>query len=184
LSRQLGFDGRDDGHGDFVLQIEDVLDLAVVTLGPYVITAGRLDQLRANPNTAGTLTQASFQHVAHAHLLADALDVNGLSFVSEGGVARGDEEPAELGKRGDDVLGDTVGQKLLLWVRAHVCEREHRYGRFVGKFQGWFGRRGHLRFARVKQHSVSPHRLFDILDLLLAHEFVAIRQLLTNRGSY
>src|SRR5262249_3703459 len=43
-------DGGGDRMGQFVLHREDIAQVAVVTLGPYVIACLRFDQLRGNGN--------------------------------------------------------------------------------------------------------------------------------------
>src|SRR5215831_1533237 len=59
--------------------------------------------------------------------------MDGNTFVDERGVARDHEEPAQLGKRDDDVLGDAVGKIFLFRIAAHIDEGEHSNGGPIGQ---------------------------------------------------
>ena len=50
-----------------------------------------------------------------------------LALVGEAGVAADHEQAADLAQIGDDVLGDPVGEILLLRIAAHVVERQDGY---------------------------------------------------------
>ena len=57
--------------GDFVVQEEDVRQLASVALRPTVKCARRLDQLCGDSNLITSDTHATFQHVFHTQALPD-----------------------------------------------------------------------------------------------------------------
>ena len=132
---KLRLDGGDDGLGDLVLHGEHVGEVAVVALGPEMAAGGDVVELRGDAHAVAALADAAFEHVAHAELVGDLLQVNGLALVDERGVARDHEEPAQLRQRGDDVLADAVGEILLLRIAAHVGEGQHRDGGPVGQRQ-------------------------------------------------
>ena len=46
-----------------------------------------------------------------------------LSLISEGRISSDHKKPSDLGKPGNEIFGDTVRQKLLLWITRHVVER-------------------------------------------------------------
>ncbi len=81
-----------------------------------MVARGRVDQLGGNAHPVGRLAHASLEHVLDAELARDPLHVDCLALVGERRVARDDEEPAEARQRGDNVLGDAVGEVLLLGV--------------------------------------------------------------------
>ena len=130
---QLGLDCCCDGEGDLVLKFEDVVQFAVVAFSPDVIAACRFDQLRGDTDAVGSLADASLKDITHTEFLPDLLDVDGGAFVGECRIACGHEEPAELGKRGDYVFRNPVGEELLLGIARHILERQHRDRWLVGE---------------------------------------------------
>ncbi len=123
--QELRLDCSDNLPGDFVLQGEDVCQIAVVAVGPDVVIRRGIDQLRGNAHTITALAHAALQHVAHAQFAGDALNVDRLALVGERRIARDDEEPAQLRQTSDDVLGNAVGEIFLLGVATHIGERQH-----------------------------------------------------------
>ncbi len=118
--------GRDDRRGHLVLDREDVLELAVVALGPDVPVGLGVDQLHGDAHPVAGLAHAALDHVLDAELRGDVLDPHRLALVHEGGVARDHEQVPKARQRGDDVLGQAVGEELLLGIAAHVDERQDR----------------------------------------------------------
>jgi len=119
--------GDSDRHslGDLVLQREDVGKIAVVALGPDVLAALGLDQLRGDADAIAGFAQAAFEHIAHTELASDLLHIDRAALVAEGRIARDDEQRRIARQRGDDVLGDPVGEELLLGVATHIREGQH-----------------------------------------------------------
>jgi hypothetical protein len=130
---------------------------------------GRVDELRGDPDPASGLADATLEHVAHAEALADLADIDVLALEREGRVAGDDEELRELRQRGDDVLGNAVGEILLFGIAAHVGERQHgdrRTGGFDRRGRGGAGRAPGVR--RPDRDGVNAHRPGDVLQRLLA----------------
>ncbi len=46
----LRLDSTDDAGGDFVLQVENVIQAPVVAISPDVVSGGRVNQLGADPD--------------------------------------------------------------------------------------------------------------------------------------
>src|SRR5438477_7142957 len=90
-----------------------------------MLAACRLDQLAANADARACLSQAALDHVAHAELAGNLLDIRRLALVAEACVARHDGEPAGLRQFGDQILGETVEKELRLGVAAEVLEGQH-----------------------------------------------------------
>src|SRR6516165_797197 len=120
-----------------------------------------LDQLRSDAHPAGSFSDAAFEHVAHPQLASDLLYVLRTSLVDEAGVARDDEQPADAGEPGDDVLDDAVAEIFLLPVGAHVVEWENRDRRLVGQCE-----RRAAAGRVIEAHPIRPYRPGDILELL------------------
>src|SRR5262245_52867359 len=66
---------RNDRPGNLILNGEDILQLAVVTLGPAVRAGNGIDELGADADAIAGATDAAFEDIAHAELAADLPDV-------------------------------------------------------------------------------------------------------------
>ena len=109
---------------DLVLDREDVLQLAVVTLGPAMSARRCIDELRVDANTPGDPAYATFQDVAHTQFTADLSDINRLHVELKARVACDHEQVREPRQLSDDVVGNAVAEVFLLRVAAHVGEAE------------------------------------------------------------
>ena len=138
---QLRRDGADDPRRHLVLQLEDVGQLAVETVGPKVRAGRRLDQLAGDAQPVIGPSHAALEHVAHAELAADLPDVDRAPLVGEGRVARDDEQRRKARERRDDVLDHTVG-KIVIRLAAEIVERQDRDRGLLGKVRQ--GRLGYL----------------------------------------
>src|SRR5262249_35705270 len=118
---------------DLVLQGEDVFEVAVVALGPEIITARGIEKLDGHPNAAADLAYAAFGHVPDADLAADLLDVGPVAPVREAGVTGDDEQGPEPRQFGDDLARDPVGKIVLRGIAAQIQQRQHRERRLVGR---------------------------------------------------
>ena len=67
----MGHQDRNDRPGNLVLNSEDVLQLAVVTLRPTVSAGNSIDELGADADAITGAADAAFEDVAHAELAAD-----------------------------------------------------------------------------------------------------------------
>ncbi len=174
---------RHDLLRDVVLDFEDIGKFPIVTLGPDVAAARSVNQLGGDPNPISGLANAAFESEPDAELAAYLRDVERLVLVDECRIARDDEQAGDLAEIGDDVLGDSITEILLISIAAHVVEGEHddRWPvrqRFLQLNGTVVGRRG------VAQPTPNPHRTIDILHLLfskiLEPEFEAIAHLVMN----
>src|SRR3982075_1192199 len=134
--------------------------------------AGRsLNQLTGNTHPPAGLSDASFQHVAHAKLPPDLFDVDRVSLVREARIPGDYEQGVEARQCGDDVLDHAVGEVFLLGIAAHVLERQDGDGRFVRqrRLLGGFGSYGRTGAGGgVQSQSVGPDRLGNVLELSFA----------------
>ncbi len=73
-----------DLFGDLVLEIEQVVDHAVVGIGPEMRAAGRVDELCRHPDSVMRLAQRSFEHVADAERPRDLADISRPALVGIG----------------------------------------------------------------------------------------------------
>lgn len=80
---ELPGDYADDARGNLILQFEDVVEGAFEALRPNMRTRRRIDKLPCDPNAVCRFAHAAFQHIAHAQVPADLLDVHCPPFVRE-----------------------------------------------------------------------------------------------------
>ena len=66
----------DDPVRDFVLDREDVGQVAVVALGPEMPAVAGIDELRGDAHAVAGAADRAFEHRAHAKLAADGADVD------------------------------------------------------------------------------------------------------------
>ncbi len=76
-------DGADDIARDLILQLEDILQLAVVFFTPYVTAAVPVEQLGGDPQAFAATPHAAFKQIADAQLAGDPSDVHRLALVSK-----------------------------------------------------------------------------------------------------
>src|SRR5689334_1218820 len=128
--------------------------------------AAAINQLRRDAHARARLAHATFQNVADIQFTRDLGDVDMLSLVDEGVVARDDEQRRYLAEIGDDVLADAVAEILLLRIVAHVDEGQNANRELVSRpFRLWLFYCGNL--GRSSREDM--HRGFDIFHGVLAH---------------
>jgi len=67
------------------------------------------------------LGRRSFEDVTDAEFACDLLHIDSLTLVGESRVTGDDEEPADAGERGNDLLDHPICEILLLWVASTAC---------------------------------------------------------------
>ena len=122
---ELAGERRHDPAGHLVLDLEDVREVAIEALGPEMMSGCRFHQLRRDPHPRACFADAPFQHVADAEVTADLLDARRLALVGHDRIARDHAQLLEAGQLRDQVLGETVGEVVLLGIAAEVRERQH-----------------------------------------------------------
>src|SRR5262245_26466693 len=83
LRQKPDLEGRDDRLRDFVLEREDVGELAVVALRPDVIAPYPIDQLGSDAHAPTRLAHAALDDVADVELPGDPGHVHRLAFEGE-----------------------------------------------------------------------------------------------------
>jgi hypothetical protein len=165
-----GEDGG-DRSSHFVLDGKDILERAVVVLGPAVGPRRGIDQLGGDANTIANTPYAAFEQVAHAQIAPNLADIGRLAFVLEARVAGDDKQLGEARQLRDDVVHDAIDQIFLLRMQAHIVEREHGNRGFIRKRRRWC--RHLLRCGRrhgvIQQNAVDVHRMVNILELVLTN---------------
>ena len=76
-------DRSHNAQGDLVLDSENIIERPIVTLGPKVRAALRLNKLTRETYPVCGFAHAAFQHITHAEFAADLLHVDGSAFIGE-----------------------------------------------------------------------------------------------------
>ena len=126
LPEQRDLELLDHRRGDLVLHREDVVELPVPGVRPQVRVRARLDQLRGDAHLVAGPAHRAFEDVRNIEPLGDLRDLHVLALVRERRGARDHAQLRDLRQQVQQLLGDPVGEILLVLVRAHVDEREHR----------------------------------------------------------
>jgi hypothetical protein len=96
--------------------------VAVEDLGPDMPPGVGVDQLRGDTHTLGRRADTAFDDVADAQFARDDPEIARHVAVDEGRVARHDEEVAEPGQFGRDILDEAVGKPRQRGIAAEICE--------------------------------------------------------------
>ena len=110
---------------DVRLNREDVVERAVVDFRPQVRIACRIDQLRGDADALPGTADAAFEHRRDVELLRDRRYVDVLALEEERRSARCDAQSADLRQHVQELVGEPVGEVLVLFVAAQVDEGKH-----------------------------------------------------------
>ena len=83
------------------------------------------DELRIDLDLFARASHAAFEHVAHAEFTPDRFRVNLPAFECKRGVAGDNEAIGNVRKISRKIVGDPIGEILLLGVAAQVLERQN-----------------------------------------------------------
>ena len=135
IGRCLGDDALDargqlvgDGHGDLVLQREQILVGALIGFAPDVEAVARVDQLRRHAHATAGLAQGAFEQPAHTQLAGEHARVPARSAQGERGGARSDLEAFVPRQAIEQFLGNAIGEEALVALRAQIRERQYADG--------------------------------------------------------
>ena len=110
---------------DFVLHVEDVLQLPVVPFRPERVVGGGVDELRVDPQALAQPTHASCEDMRGSKRPSDLSRRHRPVLEGQHAGPRPRPERADSGKLGDDVLRDPVAEVLILLRPARVVEVQH-----------------------------------------------------------
>jgi hypothetical protein len=116
-----------------VLDGKHVVHGAIVGVRPQVKAIVDADQLRRHPDPVALPPDAAFQHVGDIERGADFPQVFVLALEAERRGAARDLQVRDLRELVQQLLGEAVGEILVLRVRTHAHERQHRDGALAGR---------------------------------------------------
>src|SRR3954452_16611388 len=123
---ELGLDLPGDPQGDLILDSEYIVQLAVKVLRPDMVATEAVEELSRNSDAPFGVAHAAFHHIAHTERRGDLTQIRRRLLVSLYRVARDHEELTDAAQRRRDVLGDSVGEEILVGIVRHVNERQDR----------------------------------------------------------
>ena len=129
--------------------------------------AAGIDELRRDAHAIAGLADAALEQKAHAQVASDLLHFDRPALVGEGGVARDHEQARGLREVGDQVFGHAVAEIFLLRIAAHVLEGQDGDRWLVGQ------RKHRTSRSTVEADTIHPHRLRDVLQLLIAKVLIS-----------
>ena len=181
--QQPDLQGRHDAAGDLVLDREDVGQRAVVALGPDLTARGAVDQPDGETEPVAGTAHAAFQHMADPKPGAGIDRRARARLQGETGLACRHEQPGDLRELGDQVLGDALGEIVLVRVAAEIDERQDGDGRASqpgnGRAGRDFRRRRHLdREGAQRPVACLHHALAEVEKA----ELVVVADLLADGG--
>ncbi len=170
-------------RGNVVLDGEDVVELAVVGVGPQVIAGACVDELRRHPNPVILAPHAALEDIRHAEPLANAAQVLVLALESERGSPPRDAEILDPRQHVQDLLRQALGEVLIGRILRHVDEGQYRDGEVPGccgrvrrRRRRWRGRLRSRRGAVAEhvpgQQRDGQHQQRDGGDIELARRFL------------
>ncbi len=115
----------DNRARDFILNLEDIMQIAIVFFRPQMITVRNIDQVGDDANPVPRFSYASFQYRGNVQLLADSADVRMLIFKLKRGGPGGDAQARNLCERADQLFGNAIAKIFLITLRRHVGKRKN-----------------------------------------------------------
>ena len=125
---EVGLDRPHDVHGEFVLEPENVVERAVVVVGPDKSGGLSVDELAAQPEMVSNPPHTAVEQVAYAQFLPDNSSLRCPPFVDHRRVVRDDQQPLDPAEAGGDFGHHAVGEVILSRIRREVREGQHGNG--------------------------------------------------------
>src|SRR3984893_3488466 len=115
----------------------------------------RIYTLRGDAPSAAGFAHRTLENITDGQVTPDLLHVDRLALVGKARIPGDDEEPADAGQRGDDLLDHAISKIFLLGITAHVLERHYRQRRLIRQRRHAARRNCH---ARTRLRGDSRHR--------------------------
>ncbi len=116
----------DDLLRDLLLDVEDVVELALVGVAPQLAIGRDVDELHRDADRLVETAHAAADDVAGAELVADGPDVLLAPLELHRCPARDEFDLADQRQAGDQLLGEPVAEVIGFLVGADVVEGQHR----------------------------------------------------------
>lgn len=122
---ELNLKGINDATGDFVLDLENVGEIAIVAFGPEMSAVRSVDKMRCDADSVAGLANAALHSELDAELSANIGHTERFALVDEGRVSRDDEKTGYFAQIRDEVFGDPVSWSAVQrrFLRPNGCDR-------------------------------------------------------------
>ena len=122
LRRQRDAQRLSDAAADVILDIEDVLELPIISFGPDRVAGACLHKLHSNADAVAHSPQASIEQILRVQLLTNFRRSHTLVPVGQHRGPRKQPQPSYFGQFGGDIFGHAVPEVLLLFGAAEIFE--------------------------------------------------------------
>ena len=132
-TRRLHLDKRKieragNASNDLFLHRAQLVARDIEAVAAYVGACRGIDELRIDVERVAFDTQAAFEKVAHVQRAADLARGNGAASIGVGAATRDDGAARDMGKIRGEIVGDRIGQVVLLRIGAQIAEWQHGNG--------------------------------------------------------
>jgi hypothetical protein len=125
-SRELNAQFGGDRLGDFILNRKDVIELAIVFLGPRLQSVFHVDQLHVDAHLIAGLLQTPFENMCYSECLPDFLQIEIAALELESRSARRHFQAWDLCERIEYLFCNAIAEVSGALIIAQVFERQHR----------------------------------------------------------
>lgn len=119
-AEQRGLERPYDRFRDFVLNRENIFQLAIVALGPQVVAVGDIDELCCDAKPLSRTADASFENCFDIELSSNLANVEIAAPEAECRRARDHAKAAQARQCIDQLFGQSVAEIFLLCVGART----------------------------------------------------------------
>src|SRR6516225_3439262 len=125
-TRELNAQFGGNRFGYFILNCKDVIELAIVFLGPRLQPVVHVDQLHVDAHLIAGLLQTSFENMCHSECSPDFLQIEIATLELESRPARRHFQARNLCERVEYFLRNAITEVSGALIVAKVFEREDR----------------------------------------------------------
>src|SRR5580658_8007694 len=114
---------------DLILHVKEISHRVVETFGPEVNTSFAINELDIDAHAVAAPLHRTLKDIANAEFLAEALQIDMFSLISESGVATDHETTDHARQIRRQALGDTIDKMLLFRIATDIGEGQHDDGK-------------------------------------------------------
>ena len=115
-----------DGTRDLFLNGEDVAAITIVARRPHHAIVSCVDELSRYLQPLLVSSHGALDHVVHVQRVGDGSGGEILPLECKARSARADRQSRNSAKRGDQIVRQPVGKRLVVGIAARTDERKHR----------------------------------------------------------
>src|SRR5437762_2891842 len=111
---------------DLALHREQIIQIAVVFLGPDVRVAARVDQLRVHVKNRARSADAAFQDMRYTQIISNLTEIS-FAAIFHHTRSADDFQVADLRQLGQDVILHTISKRAIFLLLTEVFKRQNGY---------------------------------------------------------